>query len=126
MINLSTLEETRSVRGGAIGVAVVACVCLLWALFGSPPYAFFGIMKWVVACSSVYLAVLLWRRSPAFAPLCLILFAVAGVHLLGKMRRDDWKTFNWAGVAALSIGSLPFVKAPKQERSQGTQGKHFE
>jgi hypothetical protein len=123
---MTTVQETKAVRRGAMGAAMVACICLLWALFGSPPYAFFGIMKWVVAASSAYLAVLLWRRSPAFAPLCLILFAVASVHVLGKMRRDDWKTFNWAGVSALSIGSLPLLKASKQERSIGTQGEHLE
>jgi len=123
---MSTVESTKSVRAGAIGISTIACACLFWALFGSPPYAFFGVLKWVVASSSVYIAVLLWKRSPAFAPMCLILFAMAGVHLLGKMRRDDWKTFNWAGVLALSIGSLPLLTASKEEKKQRAQGEHVE
>ncbi len=119
------MEETKSVRISGIGIAVVACAFLVWALFGSPPYAFFGILKWVVTSASVYLAMLLWKRSPAYAPLCLLLCAVAAVHLLGKMRREDWKTFNWAGVGALSIGALPLMREPKKTRSQSTQGEHI-
>jgi hypothetical protein len=113
-------------RRGGIGVVLVACAFLLWALFGSPPYAFFGMLKLVVACASVYLAILLWKRSPAFAPLCLLLCALGGIHLFGKMRREDWKTFNWAGVGALSIGSIPLMRDPEKERIQSTQGEQVE
>ncbi len=90
---------------GAMGVALVAIGMLLWALYGHPPYAFYGVMKWVVAGSCAFVGWALWRRSRALAPLCLVLFTVGGIHLFGKMRREEWGMFNWAAIGALAISA---------------------
>lgn len=108
---------------GTVGVAILAIAMLLWALFGSPhywslfpspPYAFYGVMKWVVAGSCCYSAWGCWKLNRALAPMCLILLSVAGIHLLGKMRKAEWPLFNWVGVAGLGLVVFIMVVALKR------------
>lgn len=100
------IRANLSERFGGAGVSAVAIAMLSWALFGKPPYAFFGVLKWAVAGASVYLSWVGYRASKAFAPAVLVLLSVGGIHLFGKMRREDWANFNWAAIAALGIGSV--------------------
>lgn len=79
---------------------------LLWAIYGHPPYAFYSVMKWAVAGSLVFHCRELWRRSRELAPLCLVLATIAGIHIFGKMRREEWTLFNWSAIAALGLAAL--------------------
>lgn len=99
---------------GAVGVAAVAICMLLWAIFGSPPYAFFGVLKWVVAAACLIEARSAWNLHRATAPLGLVLLATGAVHVLGKMRREEWVFFNWAAVAALAVAALLILLLPRR------------
>ncbi len=100
---LTRMNLQKSEAVGAVGVAVVAIAMLLWAALGSPPYAFYGVMKWVVAGSCCYSAWGCWKLNRALAPVSVILLSVAAIHLLGKMRKAEWPLFNWVGVAGLVL-----------------------
>lgn len=91
---------------GALGVAVVCSVLLLWALMGTPPYAFFTALKWAVAISNVYVVWVLFKQSRALAPICLVLLTLALIHMFGRMRREEWAFFNWSEIAALAVAAL--------------------
>jgi len=96
----------RSEINGCVAASLLASSMLLIAIFGSPPYAFFGFLKLVVAASSLYLAYVCIRLSSGFIPVALVLAGIAYVHGLMSMRRAEWVTFNWVGIVALSVGSL--------------------
>lgn len=92
---------------GAAGMSAVCAVMLSWAVWGSPPYAFFGVMKWAVAATCAYWAVLLWLRSRALAPVCLMLLVGGGLHGFGEMRKEEWGPVNLvSGVTLLLIGGF--------------------
>ncbi len=91
---------------------LLASVALLYAIFGRPPYAYFSFMKGLVAASSVFLALVLWRLNRATAPLVLVLIGLAGVETMAKTRRDDWVPWNWAMVATLLIGAVGTFTIP--------------
>lgn len=107
-------------RGG-VGVPAVAIAMLGWAMFGKPPYSFFGILKWAVTGASVYLSWVGYRASKAFAPAVLVLLSVAGIHVFGKMRREDWASSNWAAIAALGVAAV--VVALFSRRTDGGQSE---
>lgn len=88
---------------GLIGVVLVTIAMLFWALFGSPPYAYFRVMKWVVAGTCCYSTWVCWTLNRALAPLGVVLVTVAAIHIFGKMRRNEWGLFNWIGIVALVL-----------------------
>jgi glucose uptake protein GlcU len=96
---------SKPVAFGALGMSAIASAMLLWAIFGSPPYAYFGILKLAVAGTCAYLAYVGFNASRAFAPLTLALICVGGIHLFGKMHRQDWMLFNWIGIVSLIISA---------------------
>lgn len=99
-------DNNRQHLIGSLGVSVVCIILLCVALFGSPPYAFYGAMKWAVAAGAVYGAWTLFQASKTLAPVSLILAVVAGIHFFAKMRREDWVVFNWAGVIAFALAVI--------------------
>lgn len=98
---------------GAIGVAVVAMCMLLWAIFGSPPYAYFGVLKWVVGVACLFEASAAWNLNRVLAPIGLVLLTVGAIHVFGKMRREEWVFFNWAAVAGLAVAALLILYFPR-------------
>jgi glucose uptake protein GlcU len=90
----------------AISSSFVAIAMLCWAIFGSPPYAFFTVLKLVVAGSTAYMSYVGFSASKSFLPIAIILVGVGGIHLFSQMHRKEWATFNWAGIISLSIGCV--------------------
>ena len=85
-----------------IGAAVLACVLLLIAIYGNPPYVFFTLLKWIVVGAMLYLAYLCLRSTKAaFLPV-LVLVVLAGIQMFASMRREDWVYFNWGSLIALA------------------------
>ena len=95
------VKVTKDLCYGIAGATVLCASMLLWAVFGKPPYVFYGVMKLVVAGVSAGGAIVLLKASLKWLPLSIVLFCVAGVHLLGNMRKSDWVFFNWLAIVAL-------------------------
>lgn len=104
-------EVTKQEVIGQIGVTVVCCAMLSWAIFGEPPYGFFDVMRWTVAAGLVWSGWLLYRCSAVLVPFSLLNLGVAALHLLGELKRDQWVPFNWAAIGALVLASVVLVIA---------------
>lgn len=102
----ATGPKTSPEMLGAVGMSAVCAGMLAWAVWGSPPYAFFGIMKWAVAATCAYWALLLWQRSRALAPVSLLLLVAGGLHAFGEMRKEEWEPVNLAtGVLLIAVAA---------------------
>ena len=94
---------TRDWKIGICGVCVIALGSLAYALFGRPPYAFFSLLKLVVATATLAGAWALYSESKRYLPVSLYLFLLGGLHLFGKMRRSEWVKFDWGAVAGIGL-----------------------
>lgn len=97
---------SRAETYAGIGTALLAIVLLFVAIYGSPPYAFFTLLRWVVVGAKLYLAYLCLRSTKAWFLPALPLVALAGIQMFASMRREDWVFFNWGSIAALSTASI--------------------
>lgn len=79
---------------------------LLWAMFGDPPYPFFGVMRWSIAGVTLAAAIVTFLASQRFLPVCLLLLAIGGIHAFGKMEREDWPIYNFVAFALLAIVAI--------------------
>jgi hypothetical protein len=112
---VTQIQTTKEQRIGVGLSCALAAAMLAWPVFGSPPYGYFGAMKLVVALVSVLGALTLYQMNKLFLPLCILLVASGGIELFGKMRREEWAPFNWAGLSVLAIASAICIFA----RSRG-------
>jgi hypothetical protein len=92
-------------------VNVVAIAALMWAIVGEPPYGFFGYLQLLVPVACVWSARKAYEVSPWLTPLSAGLAGVAFVEFTGKMRREQWLPWNWAGVGLLAVASIAIVAA---------------
>jgi hypothetical protein len=99
----SYLSMSRDWTIGVIGVAIVALALLAYALFGRPPYVFFSALRLAVAAATGLGAWALYSRSKRYLPVSACLLLIGGIHLFSRMRRSEWVTFNWCGVAGLIV-----------------------
>jgi hypothetical protein len=100
---------TRDWRIGICGTCCLALAFLAYALFGRPPYAFFPLLKLVVAASAGLSAWGLYMENRRYIPISLCLLLVGGVHLFGRMRRSEWSYYNWSAVGCLLVVVLIFL-----------------
>lgn len=99
-------DENRTALFGLGGACFVGAAMVAWPIFGDPPYAYFGPMKWVVGAISVFAAVAIWNLSRLLLPLTMLLVTSALIETFGKMRREEWIPFNWASLLLLSISAF--------------------
>lgn len=105
------MAEMKQLLIGTSILCGIAVAMLLWALFGSPPYAFFLALKWLVAGSCWSAAYCLSQLSKLYIPLVVLLTLAGGIELLGKMQRNQWVPVNWATIGLLLIGVAILVIA---------------
>lgn len=98
--------DTRQNIVIAFGFSIASTVCLLWALLGEPPYAFYSILKMVVAATCGVIAYYGFAVTKWFTPIAIGLVGLGYIHLFEKMRREQWMPFNWAAVIVIWIGFL--------------------
>lgn len=81
------------------------CVGLLcYALFGNPPYAFYGLMKVALAGTFAAGAYFAFTQSRWASPLSIVLLGLGYEHLFGKHRRAEWEVWNqWGAIAAACL-----------------------
>jgi hypothetical protein len=101
----------------AIGCAVFTVTLLLWAIYGTPPYAFFGFLRCALGVTAVLLAFLGFKSTKLFAPLSLALVSIAYVHFTAKMQRVQWVPFNWAAIGILTVSSIVLYIVERRKAS---------
>lgn len=107
----SHVRETNhqsSLGLAAIGCTVFTDTLLLWAIFGNPPYAFFGFLRVALGVTAVLVAYIGFQSTKVFAPLSLALVSISYVHFTAKLQRVQWVPFNWAAIGILTISSIVF------------------
>jgi hypothetical protein len=112
---------TKDWKIGICGVCVVALGSLSYALFGRPPYAFFSLLKIVVAAATLLGSWALYSESKRYLPVSLYLFLLGGIHLFGKMRRAEWVKFDWGAVAGIGLLLLILLLTLGRTKSTDTQ-----
>lgn len=100
----------------SICAAAVSSGMLLYALYGSPSYAFFGPLKVVVAGSSLVAAITCLMVSPWLTPVSIGLLATGYVEMFGQMRRAEWEPWNQASVAFLAIAIVTAIYGTRVRR----------
>lgn len=97
-----------------------AVVMLSIAVFGDPPYAFFGYLRWVVAAACAGAAWVLWHgENWVFRSLSVLAVASGAIEMFAHFRRQDWFWPNLitAGIIVLSsFCELLTLWAAKTER----------
>src|SRR5437899_7908695 len=93
----------RDWKIGICGLTLVALAMLAIALFGSPPYAFFSLLKLAVAASAGLGSWALYTESKRYLSISICLLLIGGLHLFGSMRKSQWVAFNWGAVAGLLV-----------------------
>jgi hypothetical protein len=94
---------TRDWKIGVCGVALVALVLLVYALFGRPAYPFFAMLRYTVAASIALGAWALYIENKRYLPLALVLLLLTGIHLFGGMGRSEWVKYDWSAAIALIV-----------------------
>lgn len=113
------MKVDRQTTIGIFASVVIGSIFLIYALYGDPPYAFFGLMRWFIAGTNAALAWLLLSQSKAVAPIALILVGSAGLFLIGAMAREDWTIFNWGQICLFALASLTqFILTTQKKKIQ--------
>lgn len=97
------MQQTRAEAIGAAGVGLLQAMMFAWAVFGSPPYAFYGVLKWSSLLAAVYVGWALFQRSRALAPASFVLLSLGLLHVTANMRKDEWPPYNAAGGFGFAI-----------------------
>jgi hypothetical protein len=79
---------TRDWGLGICGVCSLTLAFLGYALFGRPPYAFFSLLKLMVAAAAGFGAWALYTESRRYLPISLCLLLVGLLILLVHLRRS--------------------------------------
>lgn len=93
-------------KSGALSLALLAVLSVLYPLVGQPPYAYFSLMKIFIAGASAYVAFVVYRLSPKLVAVSALVLALGALELVGKMKRADWVPYNWAHVASFAVAGL--------------------
>lgn len=104
-------------RDWLIGIAwatVVVDAMLLYALFGRPAYAFYGLLRWAIAIVAGLGCWVLLALSKRTLPIALCLGLVGLVHLFGKMRRHDWLLYDRAALILMIVLGVMLAPATRQ------------
>lgn len=101
----------------AIGCTMFTDTLLLWAIFGTPPYAFFGFLRIALGVTAVLVAYLGFKSTKLFAPLSLALISISYVHFTAKLQRVQWVPFNWAAIGILTVSSIVFYNVERRRES---------
>jgi len=98
-------NTNRDLRLGIIGLILVAVSMLSYALFGHPPYVFFTFLRWTVAAARAIAAWALLSQRKIYLPVSESLVIIGGIHWFDRMRRTDWRIFNWCGIVFLFVAA---------------------
>ena len=88
---------------GILLACILSIAMLSWPLLGEPPYAYYSVMKVVVAGSSFAGAWAVYQHRPWLLPLSFLLAGTGLVELLGKMQREQWVPINQASIVLLLV-----------------------
>lgn len=111
------MQPSRAESLGAAGVALAQTLMFGWATFGSPPYAFYAVLKWSSILAALYVGLVIFRQSKALAPVSFVLLCLALLHVTASMRKEEWLPFNAAGSVAFGVACLILaVQAPPNMR----------
>ena len=110
----NSISDEMSKSAIGVGAAIFTDILLLWAIFGSPPYSFFGFMRAILFITSVYFSVVLFRANRMLTPLSLGLLALSSFHVVSRMPRAQWIPFNWLAIGVISVSSLVLYKMEKR------------
>ncbi|MEI6513925.1 MAG: hypothetical protein WCO51_11730 [bacterium] len=88
---------------GILGLAFLSVVMLLYAIYGRPPYAYFQLLRYVVAGASGLGAWALFKISRIFIPLSCLLVGMGIVFVTTSMRRNQWLVFDWSAFAMFAL-----------------------
>lgn len=97
--------SNRDMQTAAGVLAILGATALLWPLLGRPPSSYFTPMRYTVTAGCLLAAWVLWKKTPRFIPLSVLLVVMGGVQFFAKMRRDEWAPFNLAGVLLLGTSA---------------------
>lgn len=109
-------EASQPSRDWLIGIAwatVVVDALLLYALFGRPAYAFYGLLKWSVAVVAGLGCWALLSLSKRTLPIALCLGLIGLVHLFGKMHRHEWLLYDWAALILMIVLGIMLAAATR-------------
>ncbi len=110
-------SQSESIGSAAIGCTMFTDTLLLWAIFGSPPYAFFGFLRIALGVTAFLVAYLGFKSTKLFAPLSLALVSISYVHFTAKLQRVQWVPFNWAAIGILTVSSIVLYIVERRKAS---------
>lgn len=96
----------RNLAKISLPLMAVSVAMLMYAMYGSPPYVYFGALKWVVAATCGLTAWAVYKASAGWAVLSVLLAVSGGIEVFASMRREDWYWFNGATTILLAVSSV--------------------
>ncbi|MEQ1821213.1 MAG: hypothetical protein ABL949_01760 [Fimbriimonadaceae bacterium] len=94
---------------GIVWSLLIVVGMTLWGLLGSPPLAYYSILKWsivAVAPCVVYVGILKWK---AILPLWILTVGVGVTYGVANFPRRDWETVNWITIVLFTLEAAIFI-----------------
>jgi hypothetical protein len=103
----------------AVALSCFVSVLVGWAIFGSPPYGFFGFLRITLAVTSALVIWFRYKQTQGTSLGSVFLGIIAYVHLTSHMKRAEWAFFNYVAIALLGLCTWNLVRQFRADEMEG-------